>query len=220
MRGINRQSIFEDEEDRQKLIDTIARYKEISCYRVFAYCLMDNHIHMLIQESKEPIDLIMKRISSSYVLWYNRKYERCGHLFQERYKSEIVDNNNYFLIVLRYIHQNPVKAKIVSDLLEFKWSSYREYKGKGHIIAKEYVLEMFSKEPSEAKKQFEKFLRENNSDKCLELEESQANISDEKVREIIKDRYSITAISLSVEPREKQDAALKELKLLNGVSIR
>jgi len=92
MRGINRQSIFESEEDKHKLIETFARYKEISCYRLFAYCLMDNHIHILLEEQKEPIAMIMKRISSSYVLWFNRKYGRCGHLFQERFNA---DTGNY-----------------------------------------------------------------------------------------------------------------------------
>jgi len=116
MRGINRQSIFEDEEDKHKFIETFARYTEISCYRLFAYCLMDNHIHILLEEQKEPLAMIMKRISSSYVLWFNRKYGRCGHLFQERFKSETVDNDRYFLTVLRYIHQNPLKAKLVKDI--------------------------------------------------------------------------------------------------------
>lgn len=95
LRGINRQSIFEDDEDRVKLIESFARYKEVSQCRIFAYCLMDNHIHILLQEVKEPISKILQRVSSSYVIWYNRKHERCGHLFQERFRSEAVETNSY-----------------------------------------------------------------------------------------------------------------------------
>jgi putative transposase len=220
MRGINRQSIFEDEEDKRKLIDVFARYKEISCYRLFAYCLMDNHVHILIQEQKEPIAMIIKRVSASYVLWFNRKYDRCGHLFQERFKSETVDTDSYFLTVLRYIHQNPVKAKIAGDVSEYKWSSYCEYMGKGHIVDRGYVLEMFSNIASDAIKLFEKYSQEKNTDICLEIEEGKANISDERLREIVTQRFGIEAIRISFDNRERQDAILKELKMIDGASIR
>ncbi len=110
LRGINRQDIFEDEKDIQKLLETIKKYKEISQFEIYAYCIMSNHVHLLIKELGESISDVVKRISSSYVFWYNKRYERCGHLFQERFKSEAVENYEYFLTVLRYIHQNPMKA--------------------------------------------------------------------------------------------------------------
>ena len=116
VRGINRQSLFEDDEDRQRLIQTIGVYKSISNYDLYGYCLMNNHIHLLMRETREPISQAIKRISSSYVHWYNLKYKRCGHLFQERFKSEVVETNAYFLTVLRYIHQNPIKA-VNADLI-------------------------------------------------------------------------------------------------------
>jgi REP element-mobilizing transposase RayT len=116
IRGINRQAIFEDDEDRIRFIDTLREYKDISKYEIYGYCLMDNHIHLLIKEIDESISLIIKRISSSYVHWYNTKYERLGHLFQERFRSEVVEDDGYFLTVLRYIHQNPVKAKIAENV--------------------------------------------------------------------------------------------------------
>ncbi len=79
-------------------------YKELSQYKIYGYCLMNNHIHLLIQEGKEPIAKTMKRIGVSYVARFNRKYDRCGHLFQDRFKSEAVESDEYFLAVLRYIH--------------------------------------------------------------------------------------------------------------------
>jgi len=113
LRGINKQIIFEDNEDKERLLDTLKRYKPVSNYELYGYCFMDNHIHILIKETTEPISMVVKRISGSYVAWFNWKYGRCGHLFQERFKSEAVENDAYFLTVLRYIHQNPVKAGLV-----------------------------------------------------------------------------------------------------------
>ena len=74
LRGVNRQSIFEDDEDRMKFIDCLTKYKEVSRYKIFAYCLMGNHVHLLLQETEEAISMIIQRISSSYVVWYNAKH--------------------------------------------------------------------------------------------------------------------------------------------------
>ena len=79
-------------------------------YTLYAYCLMSNHIHLLIREREDEIGMAIKRIASSYVYYYNHKYSRDGHLFRERFKSEPVNDMAYFVILLRYIHQNPVKA--------------------------------------------------------------------------------------------------------------
>src|SRR5699024_7538730 len=128
MRGVNQQTIFEEDNDRQRFLDTLTRYKEISKYKIYSYCLMDNHIHLLWGESEEEsVSEAMKRICSSYVHWYNAKYERTGHLFQERFKSENVEDKRYFLTVLRYIHQNPVKAKIESNVFKCKWKIGRAH---------------------------------------------------------------------------------------------
>nr|WP_311774044.1 transposase [Metabacillus sp. KUDC1714] len=120
LRGINRQTIFEDDEDKIKFLVTLKKYKEISKFQLYSYCLMDNHIHLLLKESGETISESIKRISSSYVYWYNNKYERCGLLFQERFKSENVENILYFLTVLRYIHQNPLKAGLAKTVFDSK----------------------------------------------------------------------------------------------------
>lgn len=101
---------------------------ERHCY-LYAWCLMGNHVHLLIKESDEPIGEVMKRISSSYVYYYNHKYNRVGHLFQERFKSQPVEDWNYFLTLLRYIHQNPLKPHLVKDLKDYRWSSWNEFLG-------------------------------------------------------------------------------------------
>lgn len=186
MRGINRQSIFEDEEDRERLLLTLERYKATCGYSIYAYCLMDNHLHILIKEEKELLAQTIRRIAGSYVYWYNRKYERIGNLFQDRFKSEPVENDSYFLTVLRYIHQNPVKAGIMRNIKEYKWSSYDEYIGESKIIDKEYTLKMFDENNNTAIKAFIKFNNEYNDDKCLEIEEKKRRMTDQELREIIK----------------------------------
>ena len=127
LRGINKQQIFIDEEDYEKFLWVLKDTKEISEYKLYAYCLMDNHIHLLIKVEKEPLHIIFKRIGNRFVYWYNAKYQRIGHLFQDRYKSEAVENEEYFLTVLRYIHQNPLKAGICENVSDYKYSSYNEY---------------------------------------------------------------------------------------------
>ena len=105
LRGINQQQIFEDNEDSEKFLQILKDCKAISEFKLYAYCLMGNHIHLLIHETEEPIEKFMKRIATRFVYWYNIKYQRVGHLFQDRFKSEPVEDDAYFLTVLRYIHQ-------------------------------------------------------------------------------------------------------------------
>ena len=107
---------------------------------------MSNHVHLLIKETENNISTIIKQIACSYVYWFNRKYERVGHLFQDRFRSEPVDNDEYFLTVLRYIHQNPVRAEIVACAEDYVYSSARDYAGEKGVLDVEVV--MFWLEPS------------------------------------------------------------------------
>ena len=138
MRGINHQNIFEDEEDYYQFISILDKmrihYDEIGnpCgtnYTLYAYCLMSNHFHLLIFEREESVGESIKRIATSYVYQFNNKYGRDGHLFKERFKSEPVNDMTYFTTLLRYIHQNPVKAGIVSKVKDYEYSSWGEYLG-------------------------------------------------------------------------------------------
>lgn len=94
MRGINRQVIFEDNDDYKRFLDTLIRFKGKCDYTIYAYCLMSNHVHLLLKVGQEPLEKVMRRICASYVRWYNYKYERIGYLFQDRFKSEVVENED------------------------------------------------------------------------------------------------------------------------------
>jgi len=127
MRGVNKQVIFEDSEDRQKFINILQKYQEESGYGILGWCLMSNHVHLVMQFKDEDISTSMHKIQVSYAKYFNGKYERVGHLFQNRYASEPVENSQYFVTLIHYLHMNPVKAGIVDEPGKYVWSSFREY---------------------------------------------------------------------------------------------
>ena len=181
LRGVNQQQIFEDQEDYDKFLQVLKDCKAISGYKLFAYCLMGNHIHILLQETNEPIELLMKRIATRFVYWYNIKYQRAGHLFQDRFKSEPVENDAYFLTVLRYIHQNPVKSGICKNVSAYENSSYNEYFKNSDLIDSSFVFEIISKD------EFASFNNEKVFDGCLDIDENpKVKVTDEQARKIIE----------------------------------
>ena len=220
LRGINRQDIFEDNEDFLRFIETLSRYKEICEYELYGYCLMSNHIHLLIKEGKEPISQIMKRIGTSYVYWYNKKYDRIGHLFQDRYKSEMVEDDTYLLVVLRYIHRNPVKAGIVSKMDQYEYHSYANYFKAGTIIDQDLILAMFDSVHHKALQAFQKFMEVINSDKCLDDDEVRKHIPDSDVKVLIKSKTgSDNPQALLLLSKVERDSIIRDIRE-EGISIR
>ena len=179
LRGINQQQIFADEEDSLWFLETLSKYKEQCGYEIYAYCLMSNHVHILLKEGKENLTLVLKRIAGSYVYWYNWKYHRSGHLFQDRFKSEPVEDDAYFLTVIRYIHQNPVKAGICRNIDGYKFSSYNEYINNATLIDTDFCLGIIDKE------QFIEFNNEFNDDVCLDISNNDFRLNDDEALKII-----------------------------------
>ena len=222
LRGINRQTIFEDEEDRLKFIDTLRHYKQECEYNIFAFCLMDNHVHLVIKEGKEPLEKLMKRIGVSYVYWYNWKYKRSGHLFQDRYKSEEIEDDSYLLEVIRYIHHNPLKANMITTLGEYRWSSYAEYICRySNIVDISFILEMFSHNNEKALELFIEYMgRMNDCEKSFDLERTN-RLTDEEAKEIIKKAIgNLATTQLQSMEKEIRDDFLRKLKAIKGLSIR
>jgi len=221
-RGINRDKIFHSERDYEKYFEILKNVKEISKFNMFAYCLMSNHVHLLIKEGEEPISQIMKRVNSRYAQWYNYKYERIGHVFQDRFKSECVDNDSYLLTVIRYIHQNPVKAKIIEKPEYYKWSSCSiYYQNCGEkFIESSVILSFFNEDENIARTQFRKFIEEPNKDQCLDDEEF-IKISDEQLRLAIEEILDGNSIStLKNMNKIERSALLKKIKKIKGATIR
>ena len=140
---------------------------------------MSNHVHILLKEGKENLTLVLKRIAGSYVYWYNWKYHRSGHLFQDRFKSVPVEDDAYFLTVIRYIHQNPVKAGICRNIDGYKFSSYNEYINNATLIDTDFCLGIIDKE------QFIEFNNEFNDDVCLDISNNDFRLNDDEALKII-----------------------------------
>lgn len=224
LRGINRQNIFEDEEDKDRFLQTLSHYKTVSGYQLYAYCLMSNHVHLLLKPEIESLDTILKRIAGSYVYWFNWKYKRSGHLFQDRFKSEPVNDDNYFLTVLRYIHQNPVKSGLCKGVADYRYSSYRAYLGESGIVDTAVCLEMITAE------QFIEFNNEYSNEVCLDLEENPFRLTDEEAKRILqkisKCRNATEFQSLDLAKRQEclkhcraKGISIRQLSRLTGISF-
>jgi len=123
VRGVNRQRIFEEASDYDYYLKCLREVRDVSKGTVLAYCCMPNHVHLLIEEGGELASVFMKRLGVRYASWYNRKYDRVGHLFQDRFLSRPVEDDPYFLTVLMYIHYNPVAAGLCAEPQDYRWSS-------------------------------------------------------------------------------------------------
>lgn len=213
LRGIGRQSIFEDNEDNIRFIETIHRYKNELQVEIHAYCLMGNHVHILLRDTKEQLNLLMKKIAGSYAYYFNRKYDRVGHVFQDRFKSEAVEDDEYYLTVLRYIHQNPKKADI-STIEAYEWSSYKEYGKNSQLIETAYALDLLG-----GTEKLIEFLNNINDDECLEINENRS-ITDKKAKEILLKEYGlISFMEIQNKPIKERNLLLHNLKD-RGLSIR
>jgi len=205
-RGVNQQNIFEENADFNKLKETIVRVKQDLEFELYAYCFMSNHVHIVLKEkSFGDISLIMKRILTKYARWYNIKYGRSGALIANRYKSVPVEIDEYFMNLIRYIHQNPVKAGIVDKVENYPYSSYLEYVNKSDFIDTDFVLQMIS---------VGEFIEYHN-----EIEEMNFRVTDSKkktdedVLMFLKKNYNIdNPKSISKFPKVDRDIILVKLK--------
>jgi REP element-mobilizing transposase RayT len=178
IRGNERKDIFYDEEDRYKLLNILEHKKDISQCEIYAYCLMNNHVHLLVKENKETISKFMKRVNVSYAYYFNRKYNRIGHVFQDRFKSEPVEDEAQFLAAIRYIHNNPVKAKLVKDCANYNWSSYKSYilgSNQNVLVDHKLILSIFSEDKDKGIQLFKEFsLLGVDEDKFIEIADKEA----------------------------------------------
>lgn len=225
LRGANKQEIFHDEEDNMKFLEIFMRYKEESGMGVYAWCLMNNHVHLLVREVNEELWVTMKRIAVSYVSYYNWKYGTTGHLFQDRFRSEVVETKRYFLTVIRYIHQNPVKAGIVNKPADWRWSSCGAYYGlvsypRG-LLNREKALTILAEDPAIALEKFKEYNEMNAEDECLDEVWRRRRLTDEEAREEIMERLGDVIIAqVKSLPGEERIVALRKLRGIQGLTQR
>jgi len=127
VRGNQRQKTFLDDGDYQAYLERLGRYRKRFGVTVYAYCLMPNHVHLLVETGSSPLSRFMQGLQQSYTQYFNRKRRKTGHLFQGRYQAIVCDKDQYLLPLIRYIHHNPVRAKIVRKVDEYRYSGHRAY---------------------------------------------------------------------------------------------
>lgn len=162
IRGIERCDIFRDEEDRRRFLSRLALLLRETSTHCYAWALMRNHVHLLLMPTNTPLSSLMRRLLTSYAVVYNRKYNRSGHLFQNRYKSILCEDEPYFLELVRYIHLNPVRAGAVATveaLADYPWSGHAVVMGEQEfqqdVVA---VLERFGTSAAAAREAYLRFV--------------------------------------------------------------
>jgi len=160
VRGNQRQKIFRDDRDRLYYLKRVEHYRQRYQFRIYAYVLMSNHVHFLLETGKTPLSKIVQGIQFTYTQYYNRRYRTVGHLFQGRYKAILCDRDAYLLELVRYIHLNPARLKNPEELATYRWSSHGAYLGRKGSVAIDttLVLNQLGNSASQAYKAYRKFI--------------------------------------------------------------
>jgi putative transposase len=189
-RGNNRRRIFRSHDDYLKLPSILQQQKAKLPFYLYAYCLMPNHLHLLIEMQDDPVSRIMQRVLTSYSRYHNRKYNKIGHVFQGRYKSILCQTDRYLGELVRYIHLNPVRARMVKRPEDFEYSGHRAYLGldRSGMVDTEAVLRHFGATKKRAVAVYTQFveasLGEKSQDEYYRAAEGRLLGNDEFLKEI------------------------------------
>ncbi len=221
LRSVNQHIIFEDDSDYQKFLLILSDCKKKYDSQIYAYCLMDNHIHLLLFISDNNLSSFFQSLGTKFVRWYNTKYSRSGHLFQERFHSVAIESERAFLSTLAYIHNNPVEANIIRFPSEYRWSSFNAYYGaKNPLINVTQAYAIAGSKDS----LFHYFAKENLSteESFFENDHQETNhyLSDEKALAIFKSLTQLSStsdvITLGKTQRNEYVRKLRD----NGLTIK
>lgn len=160
-RGNRRNRIFLTPKDYERYLSLVKRYKKRYDFRLYAYALMSNHLHLLIETSTIPLSSIMQGLQQTYTQFFNVKYGKVGHLFQGRYKAILCQKDVYLLELIRYIHLNPIRAAVVKSLATYPWTSYSYYlkDRRDDLIDTDFVLSQFGQDRRTARRYYQQFIR-------------------------------------------------------------
>lgn len=220
LKGINSQEIFFEDSDRKFFLKQLEETKKLYKYDIYAYVLMNNHIHLLIYDEEMNISEIIHRICTIYAMYFNKKYERIGHLFQNRFKSKRVESERYLLNLIRYIHRNPQKDAICK-MDRYKWSSYQEYISQPVITNTSFILDIFDMDKNKALKRFIEYNKNNSDEYDIPEYEIKKTITDEEAIERIRKILKIENI-MAIQNFDKnlRNKCISEIFKLNGISKR
>lgn len=213
-RGVGRQILFEERCDYIYYLKKLKKYSEEMGIEVHAYCLMSNHVHLLIRDRENEVSLFMKKMGVSYSAYYNKKYDRVGHLFQSRYISEAIESEKYFFTVFRYILNNPKKAGICAAK-DYEWSSYSEYFENNNSIVQIKII----RDTMGNKKNFELFIDESNTNDIADKSMGHDH-TDRKTQKLVQMLLRVqSGTELQSYSKRQRDYALRLLKS-KGITVR
>jgi putative transposase len=163
VRGIERRDIFMDDADRHSFVERLSSLLEKTEMRCYAWALMSNHVHLLLRPTRGKLSTFMRRLLTGHAVSFNLRHERSGHLFQNRYKSIVCQEDEYLLQLIRYIHLNPLRVNMVADmkgLERYRWSGHRVLMGKQELPGQDVdnVLALFGKSKAEARRRYREFI--------------------------------------------------------------
>ena len=165
VRGINRYAIFKGDQDKVRFLDRLSQNISEGHFFIYAWVLMENHIHLLFRSGTQGISAVMRKLLTWYAQYYNRRHRRTGHLFENRYKSILCDEEAYLIVLVRYIHLNPVRANIITTIKaldHYPWSGHSVIMGnnKQQWMDTDHVLSYFSTKPRAARNAYRRFVEE------------------------------------------------------------
>lgn len=224
LRGNERKNIFLDDEDKQHFIEGIEIKQKEMAFFIYAYCLMDNHVHLLIDTKDQEIASIMKGIAVRYATYFNWKYSRVGHVFQDRFKSEPIENDRYLLAAVRYIHNNSVKANIVEKPADYKWSSYADYfrPKRSAFLDTNFILGIIADDLNSALREFARFSLESDDLSFIDYEDERAIRTINEGREYLSDYLQKKGLEIEQLKQNKQlqFEIITHLRMNTGLSQR
>ena len=160
-RGNNRDYIFRSREDKEEFLKCLEAANEEDAFNLVGYVIMDNHYHLIIETKEVPLNKIMQKVNNTYSKNYNKRHQRTEHVFGGRYKSILVNDDKYFFTLLRYIHANPVRAKMHHNMADYSWSSDQFYRNniKKHVHI-DKILKIFSENRKVALVEYKNFMEQ------------------------------------------------------------
>lgn len=226
IKGADRQLLFEEEKDYQKYLEILEKVKAECNFELFAYCLMDNHVHLLIRHSTtHSLETIFRKINTTYAIWFNMKYDRTGFVQNGRYYSEPVDTECYLLTVLKYIHFNPTKAGLETHPGEsYPWSSFFDYDKRSSSLTDTLpIYEILGDYHV-----FKELHDTASNEACLEIDQFRKRLPDDVAKDIIFhtcdcktanefQKLSITKRNENISLLHKEGLSIRQINRLTGV---
>ena len=211
MRGNNKSYIFKLNAYKTYFLEQLRIIAKEDHVEIAAWCLMDNHVHLVVKITPEEMAIFFKRINRRFAMYHHRKEKSVGHVFENRYKSEVIESDASLLNVIRYVHNNPVKAKMVNEPSAYKWSSYNDYVKGSNEPVMSFVWSLFDSK----RKLFEDFHQKDDYEEYLEIKEDREKLRVDRAQSAIRDVSNKYGITDGKEIYDREDILKEVVQLIS-----